>query len=85
VAEVPAGFPTKLSDDELAGAIEKWIGEYRETYPTSKLPELILAFVNTASQEQLRREASAAARQARYLAGAALVVSLLSLVVILVK
>jgi hypothetical protein len=85
VAEVPAGFPTKLSDDQLAEVIEKWIAEYRETYPMSKLPELILAFVNTASQEQLRRESSVAARQARYLAAAALAVSVLSLVVILVK
>jgi hypothetical protein len=85
VAEVPAGFPTKLRDDELAEAIDKWIAEYRGVYSTTKLPELILAFVNTASREQLRREASAAARQARYLAAAALVVSVLSLVVILVK
>jgi hypothetical protein len=46
---------------------------------------VLLAFINAASQEQLRRDTNVAAKQARYLAAAALVVALLSLIVILVK
>jgi hypothetical protein len=52
VADVPEGFPSRLSDDELAEAIEQWSVEYRTRYPNSKLPELILAFINSALQEQ---------------------------------
>jgi hypothetical protein len=50
VADVPEGFPSRLSDDELAEAIEQWSVEYRTRYPNSKLPEL--AFINSALQEQ---------------------------------
>jgi hypothetical protein len=85
VAEVPAGFPSRLSDEELAASIESWIAEYRTVYPKSTLPELILAFVNTASQEQLRRQSNKAAREARFVAAIALLVSILSLIVALVK
>jgi hypothetical protein len=85
VAEVPEGFPSRLSDDELVAAIANWMAEYRARFATTGLPELILAFVNTASQEQLRREANKAAKEARWVAGVALLVSILSLIVALVK
>jgi hypothetical protein len=64
VAELPEGFPSNLSDTELAEAIDEWIAEYRKTWPTSKLPELSLAFVNSGLQEQSRREVAASARSA---------------------
>ena len=88
MAEVPEGFPSHLSDDELVAVIEEWSAEYRTRYPTSKLPELIVAFINTASQEQLRREARSTTKLAKlslFVAGAALFVSTLSLVVALVR
>ena len=31
MAEVPEGFPTRLTDEELAESIEAWSAEYRET------------------------------------------------------
>jgi hypothetical protein len=64
VADIPQGFPAKLSDDELADSIEEWFAEYRHRYSTTTLPELLLGFVNAASQEQLRRQVAAAARSA---------------------
>jgi hypothetical protein len=86
VARIPEGFPARLTDDELTEAIEEWSSEYRTRYDTSTLPELIVAFINTASQEQLRREARAANRVAKLslvIAGLAFTVSIVSLVVTL--
>jgi hypothetical protein len=92
VAELPAGFPSKLSDDDLAAAIDEWIAEYREIWPTSKLPELSLAFVNSGLQEQSRREVAAsaqsAARAAQFvvgIAGLTLLVAVVTLIVAIAK
>ena len=88
MAEIPKGFPSRLTDEALADAIEHWSEEYRTRYEKSTLPELILAFINTASQEQLRREARAANRVTKLslaVAGVALAVSILSLVVALIR
>jgi len=86
MARIPEGFPARLTDDELVQAIEEWSEEYRTRYEKSTLPELIVAFINTASQEQLRREARAANRMATLslvVAGLALTVSIVSLLVTL--
>ena len=92
MAELPAGFPSKLSDDELDATIDKWITEYREIWPTSKLPELSLALVNSGLQEQSRRQVAAsarsAARAARWVVGIAsltLLVAVITLVVAIAK
>jgi len=92
VAEVPDGFPSRLTDEQLASSIEEWSAEYRHRWPESTLPELVIAFINTASQEQLRREVAAAtdaadtvAGRAFLVAGVARLVSILSLIITLVK
>ncbi len=92
MADLPAGFPSKLSDDELAATIDEWISEYRTIWPTSKLPELSLALVNSGLQEQSRREvvasAKSAAQAARWvvvIAGLTLAVAVITLIVAMVK
>jgi hypothetical protein len=92
VAELLEGFPSKLSDDDLAAVIDEWIAEYRSIWPTSKLPELSLAFVTSGLQEQSRRELAASARSAARaaqwvvgIAGLTLLVAVLTLVVTIAK
>jgi hypothetical protein len=81
VAEIPVGFPSELSDDDLQEAIERWIDEYAGTYPTTKLPELLVAFVNAALQERSRREVAASAHAATRAARSAFIVAMLTLAV----
>jgi hypothetical protein len=81
VAEVPEGFPSRLTDEQLAESIEEWSAEYRHRWPQSTLPELVIAFINTASQEQLRRQMVAATDAADRAAKQALVVARFALLV----
>jgi hypothetical protein len=69
----------ELSDEQLREVIEGWVAEYTRTYPTSKLPELLLAFVNTALQELSRREIAASAQSAAKAASRVLIVAALTL------
>lgn len=92
MAEVPDGFPSRLTDEQLAESIEEWTAEYKHRWPESTLPQLVIAFINTASQEQLRRQMAAAtdaadraATQALSVARVALLVSVLSLIIALVR
>jgi len=92
LAELPAGFPSNLSDDELAAAIDEWVAEYREIWPKSKLPEPSLAFVNSGLREQSRREVAASARWAARaaqwvvgIAGLTLLVAVITLAVAIGK
>jgi len=85
MAEVPEGFPTRLTDKQLVESIGDWTQEYRHRWPTSTLPELVIAFINTASQEQLRRQMVKATNSAKWASGLALVVSAGALVVSIVS
>jgi hypothetical protein len=92
--KVPVGYPTQLSDDELDSTMTSFVeiaaGRY-ENFDSS-LPELQLALIQCGLVERSRRDAGAAASEAKkaallvlYVALAALTVSAISLVVALVK
>jgi hypothetical protein len=75
--EVPDGFPAALPDDQLDATIREWMREYREIWPTSRLPELVIAFIAAGLQEQARRELVASTKAARRV----LVVAVLTLLI----
>jgi hypothetical protein len=55
--EIPEGFPSRLTDDELSEFVDRWVRDYAEMYgdPSYHLPELKLAFMRMALEEQTRR------------------------------
>ena len=82
--EVPDGFPAVLPDDQLDATIHEWMREYREIWPESRLPELVIGFINAGLQEQARRELVASTKAARRVLLVAVVTLLVAIATLLV-
>ena len=79
---IPTGFPHKLSDDALEDTIERMLTQAANQPPfATLLAELQLAIVTVGLQERARRAADKAERWALWVAVAAFIVSLASIVV----
>lgn len=81
---VPDGFPARMSDDDLANTVDEWISGYSRLYGDvgQQLPELKLALIGAALQEQSRRESAglrSSAKTSLRVALIALLVAVLSL------
>ena len=63
--------------------VDEWIGNYVHLYgdPSGHLPELKLAFIRLALEEQTRREIAASARSAAAAASKVVVIAVLTLAV----
>ena len=85
--KLPDGFPDKLSDEDLAQAVEDLRTALLERYSDDVgtwLPELQLALITTALTEQSRRQlrtGSLIALASLVVAGAALLVAIITLLV----
>jgi hypothetical protein len=83
--ELPGGFPSSLSDEELAGVVSQVVGNIQERFGRDVspwLPELQLALLSVAISDQSRRQLVAGSRIALAslgVAGLALVVTIISL------
>jgi hypothetical protein len=64
VPEIPEGFPSRLTDEELVAVLNEWIRAYGELYGdlTRQLTDLKLTLIGAGLQEQSRREFAASAR-----------------------
>lgn len=72
---IPDGFPAGLSDTQLAAIVDEWIAGYAKLYGDvgPQLPELKLALINAALQEQSRRETAELRRVSQNTARSAII------------
>jgi hypothetical protein len=76
--EIPDGFPSRLTDDELSEFVDRWVSLYTQMYgdPSAHLPELKLGFMRMALEEQTRRALEHFSESSKRLTGALIVLTI---------